>query len=76
MESKINVIGFGGAFDVEERNSSFLIANCILFDCGSTVFSALTNKQTVRSWEADFSRKISTSFLKGLDRFKPTPEQT
>lgn len=47
---EINFLGIGGAFDVEEKNSSAIIktaAGTILIDCGSTVYSELRKKNLI-----------------------------
>jgi ribonuclease BN (tRNA processing enzyme) len=49
---EINFLGTGGAFDLEEKNSSAIIksaAGTILVDCGSTVYSELSAKKLVES---------------------------
>ena len=47
---EIEFLGTGGAFDLEEKNSSVLIktgAGSILIDCGSTVYSELLKRDVI-----------------------------
>jgi len=60
----ILVIGDGGAFDTEKTNSSFLINENVLFDCGYNVFAKL------REYEKNddmFIRRINHIVISHID---------
>ena len=64
MLRTVEVIGDGGAFDVDKTNSSFLINGSILFDCGYNVFQRL---KEIDNSEEGFISNIETVIVSHLD---------
>jgi ribonuclease BN (tRNA processing enzyme) len=69
---EINFLGTGGAFDLEEKNSSALIktaAGTILIDCGSTVYTQLREKSLIESVDYVFITHCHEDHIGSLSTF-------
>lgn len=64
MIKTVTVIGDGGAFDTHKVNSSFLINDEILYDCGYNVFSEL---RRLENYDGDFIRRLKTVVISHMD---------